>query len=71
MPSLEQLQKEARRATRIRSTRYLTIVLAAFQSLGYAYLFKRRERFEANSGRVLNHRRHAHRRNSAAHGWAS
>ena len=55
MPSLERLQKEgeAGYAKINQYTRYLTIVLAAFQSLGYAYLFKRQNALEASSGRVV------------------
>ena len=55
VPSLERLQKEgeAGYAKINQYTRYLTIVLAAFQSLGYAYLFKRQNALEANSGRVV------------------
>ncbi len=55
VPSLERLQKEgeAGYAKINQYTRYLTIVLAAFQSLGYSYLFKRQNALEANSGRVV------------------
>ena len=43
VPKLEQLQKEGEAGTaKINQyTRYLTVVLAAAQSTGYAYLFKR------------------------------
>ena len=43
VPTLERLQKEgeAGYAKINQYTRYLTVVLAAVQSLGYAYLFKR------------------------------
>ena len=55
VPSLERLQKEgeAGYAKINQYTRYLTIVLAAFQSLGYAYLFKRQNALQADSGRVV------------------
>jgi preprotein translocase subunit SecY len=55
VPKLEQLQKEgeAGYAKINQYTRYLTIVLAALQSLGYAYLFKRQDALQANSGRVV------------------
>ena len=55
VPSLERLQKEgeAGYAKINQYTRYLTVGLAAVQSLGYAYLFKRQNALEANSGRVV------------------
>jgi preprotein translocase subunit SecY len=55
VPSLERLQKEgeAGYAKINQYTRYLTVALAAVQSLGYAYLFKRQNALEANSGRVV------------------
>src|SRR6187200_3565325 len=55
IPTLEQLQKEGEAGTaKINQyTRYLTVALAAAQSLGYAYLFKRSGALEANSGRVV------------------
>src|SRR5262249_23933112 len=34
-------------------TRYLTVALAAAQSLGYAYLFKRQGALHANAGRIV------------------
>ena len=51
IPRLEQLQKEgeAGYAKINQYTRYLTVVLAAAQSLGYAYLFKRQGVLEAGS----------------------
>ena len=55
VPKLEQLQKEgeAGMAKINQYTRYLTVVLAAAQSLGYAYLFKRQGILEAGTGRVF------------------
>src|SRR5215218_6962804 len=55
VPKLEQLQKEgeAGYAKINQYTRYLTVVLAAAQSLGYAYLFKRQGILEAGTGRVF------------------
>jgi preprotein translocase subunit SecY len=55
IPKLEQLQKEGEAGyARINQyTRYLTIALAAAQSLGYAYLFKRSGALQANAGRVV------------------
>src|SRR6478735_5940671 len=55
VPRLEQLQKEgeAGYAKINQYTRYLTVVLAAAQSLGYAYLFKREGVLTANSGRMV------------------
>jgi preprotein translocase subunit SecY len=55
IPKLEALQKEGEAGTaKINQyTRYLTVALAAAQSLGYAYLFKRSGALEANSGRVV------------------
>src|SRR6266704_5336990 len=60
VPKLEQLQKEgeAGYAKINQYTRYLTVFLAAAQSLGYAYLFKRQSTgnghhvLEANAGRL-------------------
>src|SRR5262247_3833776 len=54
VPRLEQLQKEgeAGMAKINQYTRYLTVVLAAAQSLGYAYLFKRQGILEAGTGRM-------------------
>src|SRR5438445_9409740 len=55
VPKLEQLQKEgeAGYAKINQYTRYLTVVLAAAQSAGYAYLFKRSGALHANTGRVV------------------
>src|SRR5205085_5667115 len=61
VPKLEQLQKEgeAGYAKINQYTRYLTVFLAAAQSLGYAYLFKRTSAgnghhlLEANTGRLV------------------
>src|SRR4029079_19756329 len=54
-PRREQLQKEgeAGYAKINQYTRYLTVVLAAAQSLGYAYLFKRQGALDAGVGRTL------------------
>jgi preprotein translocase subunit SecY len=55
VPRLEQLQKEgeAGYAKINQYTRYLTVALAALQSLGYAYLFKRQGALEAGFGRTM------------------
>jgi preprotein translocase subunit SecY len=55
VPRLEQLQKEGEAgfAKINQYTRYLTVVLAAAQSLGYAYLFKRQGALEAGVGRTM------------------
>ena len=55
VPKLEQLQKEGEAGTaKINQyTRYLTVLLAALQSIGYAFLFKRQGALEANSGRMV------------------
>ena len=55
VPKLEQLQKEGEAgfAKINQYTRYLTVVLAAAQSLGYAYLFKRQGILEAGTGRIF------------------
>ena len=55
MPRLEQLQKEGEAGTaKINQyTRYLTVALAAAQSTGYAYLFKRQGILEASPGRIF------------------
>jgi preprotein translocase subunit SecY len=55
IPKLEQLQKEGEAGTaKINQyTRYLTVALAAAQSLGYAYLFKRSGVLAANTGRLV------------------
>jgi preprotein translocase subunit SecY len=55
VPTLEQLQKEgeAGYAKINQYTRYLTIFLAAAQSLGYAFLFKKEGVLQANAGRLV------------------
>src|SRR5437660_1044895 len=55
IPTLEQLQKEGESgyAKINQYTRYLTVVLAAAQSTGYAYLFKRAGNLNANTGRIV------------------
>src|SRR6187399_2329260 len=55
VPRLEQLQKEgeAGYAKINQYTRYLTVALAAAQSLGYSYLFKRQGALDAGTGRTL------------------
>src|SRR6186997_2006145 len=55
VPRLEQLQKEgeAGYAKINQYTRYLTVVLAAAQSLGYAYLFHRQGALPLNAGRTV------------------
>src|SRR5262245_12815411 len=53
IPKLEQLQKEgeAGYAKINQYTRYLTVVLAAFQALGYSYLFNRQGALPLTAGR--------------------
>ena len=55
IPKLEQLQKEgeAGYAKINQYTRYLTVILAAAQSTGYAFLFKRQGALQANTGRMV------------------
>src|SRR5216684_2269631 len=55
VPKLEQLQKEgeAGMAKITQYTRYLTVFLAAAQSLGYAFLFKSQGVLTANAGRLV------------------
>ena len=55
IPKLEELQKEgeAGYAKINQYTRYLTVVLAAAQATGYAYLFKRQGALTSNSGRLV------------------
>src|SRR5881409_2533974 len=55
VPKLEQLQKEGESgyAKINQYTRYLTVALAAAQSTGYAYLFKRAGNLQANTGRIV------------------
>src|SRR3954454_3810747 len=55
VPTLEQLQKEGESgyAKINQYTRYLTVVLAAAQSTGYAYLFRRQGALPSNPGRLV------------------
>jgi preprotein translocase subunit SecY len=55
VPKLEQLQKEgeAGYAKINQYTRYLTVVLAAAQASGYAFLFERQGVLQANAGRMV------------------
>jgi preprotein translocase subunit SecY len=55
VPTLEQLQKEGESgyAKINQYTRYLTVALAAAQSVGYAYLFKRQGALPINTGRIV------------------
>src|ERR671932_970599 len=55
VPTLERLQKEgeAGYAKINQYTRYLTVGLAAAQSTGYAYLFKKSNALHANTGRIV------------------
>src|SRR5438067_3830350 len=55
IPTLEQLQKEGESGTaKINQyTRYLTVVLAAAQAIGYAYLFHREGVLSGNPGRLV------------------
>src|SRR5216684_584578 len=55
VPKLEQLQKEGESgyAKINQYTRYLTVALAAAQSTGYAFLFKRSGVLTANAGRLV------------------
>src|SRR5436305_81050 len=55
IPTLEQLQKEgeAGMAKINQYARYLTVALAAAQSTGYAFLFKRSHALDANAGRFV------------------
>jgi len=55
IPKLEQLQKEGESgyAKINQYTRYLTVVLAAAQATGYAYLFQRQGALNANAGRTV------------------
>src|SRR2546422_5496408 len=55
VPTLEQLQKEgeAGMAKTNQYTRYLTVALAAAQSTGYAFLFRRSGVLTANAGRLV------------------
>ena len=55
IPSLEQLQKEGESgyAKINQYTRYLTVVLAAAQATGYAYLFHKQGALAGNPGRLV------------------
>ncbi len=55
VPTLEQLQKEGESgyAKINQYTRYLTVALAAAQSAGYAYLFRRQGALQINTGRMV------------------
>jgi len=55
IPQLEQMQKEGEAGyARINQyTRYLTVFLAAAQSTGYAFLFRREGILQANAGRLV------------------
>src|SRR5436189_353310 len=55
IPTLEQLQKEGESgyAKINQYTRYLTVALAAAQSAGYAYLFRRQGALNINTGRMV------------------
>src|SRR5713226_8801331 len=55
LPKLEQLQKEGESgyAKINQYTRYLTVALAAAQSTGYAFLFRRSGVLTANAGRLV------------------
>ena len=55
VPTLERLQKEgeAGYAKINQYTRYLTVGLAAAQATGYAYLFKKSNALQANTGRIV------------------
>src|SRR3954466_14642148 len=55
IPKLEELQKEgeAGMAKINQYTRYLTVILAAAQATGYAFLFKREGVLAANTGRLV------------------
>ena len=61
IPKLEELQKEGESgyAKINQYTRYLTVVLAAAQATGYAYLFKRQGALTSNSGPARPDRDHA------------
>ena len=67
IPSLEQLQKEgeAGYAKINQYTRYLTVVLAAAQATGYAYLFHQQGALSGEPGPARADHRHADRRHDA------
>jgi preprotein translocase subunit SecY len=55
IPRLAELQKEGESgyAKINQYTRYLTVILAAAQALGYAFLFRSQDALQANSGRLV------------------
>jgi preprotein translocase subunit SecY len=55
VPRLSELQKEGESgyAKINQYTRYLTVVLAAAQALGYAFLFRNQDVLQANAGRMV------------------
>jgi preprotein translocase subunit SecY len=55
VPKLDQLQKEGEAGTAkiTQYTRYLTVILAALQAAGYAYLFHREGALNYNAGRFI------------------
>ena len=55
VPKLDQLQKEGEAGTAkiTQYTRYLTVILAAMQAAGYAYLFHRQGALNYNAGRFI------------------
>src|SRR6266566_8722402 len=55
VPQLEHLQKEGEAGTAkiTQYTRYLTVILAALQAAGYAYLFHREGALNYNAGRFI------------------
>ena len=63
-PEARELQKEGESgyAKINQYTRYLTVVLAAAQSTGYAFLFQRQGALHANPGRIVADHPHADRR---------
>jgi preprotein translocase subunit SecY len=69
IPRLGELQREgeAGYAKITQYTRYLTVILAAAQATGYAFLFRSQGALNAGSGRARAHHRLAHRRNRAPH----
>ena len=69
IPQLGELQREgeAGYAKITQYTRYLTVILAAAQATGYAFLFRSQGALNAGSGRDGPHHRLPDRRNRAAH----
>ena len=55
VPRLSELQKEGESgyAKINQYTRYLTVILAALQALGYAFLFRNQDVLQANAGRMV------------------